>query len=160
MSSFDKIIRKLEETWWRIWGYQIVECLGDLHVKIFRSLNDKYWVGARRFRTVSVQGATDYGVGNPNLKTNALQIFKNRLKVISKNRTLILLMGEVDVGFLAWWRSKRNKMDAMVCMEDTWQKCMRYLIDVKQLHPRLVVCSVPLPTIGDGETHRNIANAR
>lgn len=123
-------------------------------------MNSKNWVGKKRFRSISVRGATAYGMGNPNSKTNALKVFKYRLKNIPADRTVLFMMGEVDVGFLAWLRAQKKGLDPMVCMEDAWQRYTEFLSNVIQTHPKLIVCSVPLPTISDGEKHGNVANAR
>lgn len=160
LSKFDKIARKLENTIWRSCGYEIIECFGDSRASIFRGLNRKKWIGNLRFRTVAVRGATAYGVGNPNSKTNALKIFQQRLKTIPKDRIIAFMMGEVDVGFLAWLRAKNNNTDPVICMEEALARYTTFLASVKQTHPRLVVFSVPLPTIGDGEPHGDVANAR
>lgn len=158
--KLDKIVRKIEEIKWGLLGYQIIECFGDSHAAVFRGLNHTAWAGNRRFRTVAVRGATAYGIGNPNSKTNALQVFQDRLKKVPQSRIVIFMMGEVDVGFLSWLRAKKNGMNPMACMEEAWRRYTNFLTDVKQTHPRLVLCSVPLPTIGDDELHGDVANAR
>jgi O-antigen/teichoic acid export membrane protein len=156
----DKLLRHLEVFIWQVFRREIIECFGGSHVAMFRGLNHQPWIKNRRFRTTAVRGATAYGIGNPNSRTNALQIFQQRLKSVPKNRLIVFMMGEVDVGFLIWLRAKNNNLDAMTCMKEAWQRYTAYLTTVRQTHPRLVLYSVPLPTIQDGNTHGDFANAR
>lgn len=159
-SALERIFKWVEGFWWWACGCQIIECFGDSHVAIFRDLNYVSWAGKRKFRTVAVRGATAYGIGNPNSKTNALKIFQNRLKSIPDNRPLLFMMGEVDVGFLSWWRSQRDNIDVGICVNDALERYTNFLSKVKKTHPRLIISSVPLPTIDDGNIQGNIANAR
>ena len=153
-------VAKIEQLWWWLRGYEIFECYGDSHVKVFRGLNHLQWIGKRRFRTVSVKGATAYGIGNPNSSTNALHIFMRRLNEVPKERNIIFMMGEVDVGFLVWLRAKNLGLSVNKCMNEAFQRYTNFLSDIKIAHPNIKVCSVPLPTISDNEAHGNVANAR
>lgn len=159
-STLDRIAQKFEDSLWHLRRYQIIECLGDSHVAAFRGLNHKPWIRNLRFRSIPVRGATAYGIGNPNSKTNALKIFEDRLRKIPKNRIVLFMMGEVDVGFLIWLRAEKGGIDPIDCMEDTLHRYTDYLNAVKQKHHRLMLCSIPLPTIPDGMAHGNVANAR
>jgi len=155
-----KPVSKLELFWWRLRGFEVIECFGDSHVAVFRGLNSMPWIGRKRFRVVSVKGATAYGVGNPNSKTNALEVFMERLEGVPAERTIVFMMGEVDVGFLVWLRAKNKGVTAISCMEEAFDRYTSFLNNIKNEHPNIKLCSVPLPTISDGEAHGDVANAR
>ena len=160
LAFLGKLVSKIELFWWNLRGHEVVECYGDSHVKVFRGLNHQKWVGKRRFRTVSVKGATAYGIGNPNSSTNAFHIFTSRLNDVPKGRDIIFMMGEVDVGFLVWLRAEKTGSAVVKCMEEAFQRYTSFLSDVKADHPNIKICSVPLPTISDDDAHGDIANAR
>ena len=153
-------VSKLELFLWDVRGCEVIECFGDSHAAIFRGLNYKSWIGKKRFRATSVKGATAYGVGNPNSKTNALEIFRKRLKELPEERSIIFMMGEVDIGFLIWLRAKNKDVTAMECMEETFDRYTNFLSEVKMGHPNIKLCSVPLPTINDYECNGDVAGAR
>lgn len=159
-SKMDRIVGKIESFWWSLRGYNIIECLGDSHVSVFRAVNYTNWVRDKRFRTVSVRGATAYGVGNPNSKTNALKVFQHRLKSISPSHQVLFMMGEVDVGFLSWLRAQKKEMNPMLCMEEAFLRYIDFLSTIKKTHSNLVVCSVPLPTISDDKKKGEVADSR
>ncbi|MGH9623736.1 MAG: hypothetical protein ACRD4G_05285 [Bryobacteraceae bacterium] len=80
---------------------QEVLVLGDSHAAIFQTLRMRATFPTRFFNVVAVGGATMSGLENPNSKTHALTIFKRNIRR-SKARTVITLLGEVDVGFVIW----------------------------------------------------------
>lgn len=59
-------------------------------------------------RAVAVQGATIFGLANPNSSTSALPIFKKELGNTPRDTIITLLLGEIDCGFLIWLRSKQK----------------------------------------------------
>jgi hypothetical protein len=79
-------------------------CCGDSHTKVFEYCNQK----TRRFLfdICIVEGATAQGAVNPNSKTDALKIFTNKI-ANTKSDKLLIMLGEVDCGFVIWVRSKR-----------------------------------------------------
>ena len=81
--------------------------LGDSHSEVFRYIdtNTKNYF----FPYVcTVTGATAQGAVNINSKTNALKVFNELIdKYAGKTNRLLVMLGEVDCGFLIWVRAKR-----------------------------------------------------
>jgi len=78
--------------------------LGDSHAKVFSNRLFKSSFPTYFFNIVKVAGATVSGLKNPNPKTQALPIFLHGIKN-SKAATTIILIGEVDTGFVIWHRN-------------------------------------------------------
>lgn len=79
-------------------------CCGDSHTGVFEYCNKmqtKY-----KFDVCCVGGATAQGAVNPNSKTDALNIFKKKITK-SKTDKILIMLGEVDCGFVIWVRSKK-----------------------------------------------------
>ncbi len=81
--------------------------LGDSHCDIFRYCNIKQ--NDIYFDVHNVGGATAQGSVNPNSNTNALNIFRNKIHKINKTdyKYVIINLGEVDCGFVIWYRKKK-----------------------------------------------------
>ena len=77
--------------------------LGDSHSKVFTFCNTNKF----KFNVKAVGGATAQGCVNPNSKSNALEIYKQHIKKSNKYDKIIIMLGEVDCGYLVWVRSKR-----------------------------------------------------
>lgn len=141
----------------------VVNCLGDSHTAVFKS----YSIRGRgvlqdvRLRVTTVTGATAFGLSNPNSKTNAIKIFKRELNFIPKNQMLVLLLGEVDCGFLVWYRAAKYGTSVEVQMKESLRRyadLLKYASDKGLV--KVAVFSVPPPTIGDGCQSGLVANQR
>jgi len=159
-ATLEKIFRSVENILWRVRKIEVVECFGDSHVRIFRTLNGHPVLKNHRFRTVCVRGATAFGLGNPNSKTNSLRVFREWLVEIPSGRIVLFLMGEVDAGFLVWFRSVKYQRDPYDCLKEAIERYIRFLEAIHLEHPRMIICSAPLPTIKDGQDIGEVANAR
>ena len=80
--------------------------LGDSHADIyFNELKKKLFPN---LIIRAVGGATTQGLVNPNSKTDALGEFKKSLKDFGKITShCIILLGEVDCGFVIWYRQQK-----------------------------------------------------
>lgn len=145
-----------------LWGkkraYKEVLVLGDSHAKVFTAKRFKSAFPYHFFNIIKVAGATVSGLQNPNSKTQALPKFMDNLKK-STARTTIVLLGEVDVGFVIWYRAEKFKTPVDPNLEEAivnYQKLLRTIAEKSH-----VIClSAPLPTIQDGQDWGEIANAR
>ena len=110
------------------------------------------------FTIVCVGGATVSGLLNPNSKTQALPIFTDSIKK-STARITVILLGEVDTGFVIWYRSEKYKMEIETALNNAIANYQNLLktISVKS---RVICISAPLPTIRDGQSWGEIANER
>lgn len=158
--TLEKIFRRSENFWWKRRKFVVVDCFGDCHVSIFRKLNTLGQHNGIRFRTTSVNGATVFGIENPNSQTNAFNIFTEWLSATPHNHYILFLIGEVDLGFLIWWKAKKTDQLPEALLQESLIRYKRFLLKVVSRFDKLIVCSAPLPTIKDGELFGNVANAR
>lgn len=121
--------------------------LGDSHVDVF--LNRMFIIAfpGTYFDVVSVGGATVSGLENPRSKTQAFQTFDNALHE-GKYDKIIVMLGEVDTGFVIWYRAKKYNVDVMEMFDNAVNNYGNFLNKVKELAD-LIVVSTPLPTIDD-----------
>ena len=79
--------------------------LGDSHSNVFN-------LSKKDFLVEFIGGATAQGSVNPNSKTNSLNIFTEKLKTLdlSKISNVIIMLGEVDCGFVIWYRHKKHNI--------------------------------------------------
>jgi len=157
---FERIIRIIENIIWRVKKVVVVDCFGDSHTAIFRQVNDLKETADFRFRVSSVKGATASGINNPNSKTNTFNTFKYWLKKTPSRHAVLFMIGEVDTGFLIWLRAKKYKQSAEMMMHEAVERYTNFIDLVKDDYSKVIVCSAPLPTIKDGETLGEVANAR
>lgn len=137
---------------------QEIMVLGDSHAAVFKHELISSSFPNYYFNIVCVPGATVSGLENPNSKTQAFQIFMSCIKN-SKAKTTIVLLGEVDAGFVIWYRAEKYKIQVSEMLEtalSNYQKLLSTLLETSQ-----VICiSTPLPTIKDGQDWGEVANAR
>src|SRR4051794_28247820 len=90
--------------------------LGDSHAVVFRSKYIKAFLPSYKFHVYSVPGATVSGLDNPNSKTNASNIFNEAIQNNSQINNVIFLLGEVDTGFVIWYRAQKyaSKVEDML----------------------------------------------
>ncbi len=132
--------------------------LGDSHSDIFKNLKiKKYLIFSYEFLVKSVGGATASGLKNPNSKTKAYEIFNDALKH-EKYDHIIMMLGEVDTGFVIWYRAKKYGISADESLKVTVETYSSFMNKIKS--KRLTVISAPLPTIKDGQTWGEVANLR
>lgn len=132
--------------------------LGDSHTPIFNHALFKEKFPELYFNVITVIGATASGLENPNTKTKAYPIFREAIKK-SNSRQVIVMLGEVDTGFVIWYRAQKYQESVSVMMNKAIATYSRFLHDLKTRFD--VVCiSTPLPTIQDNNDWGDVANAR
>ena len=82
--------------------------LRDSHALVFMSRRFRRYFPLTKFDVCSVGGATTSGLDNPNSLTAAYEMFSNKLSSVTKNSIVIVMLGEVDTGFVIWWRSQMS----------------------------------------------------
>lgn len=152
--------RFMDELAFRLRGLfrEEVLVLGDSHSAVFRHPLFRASFPRHIFRIVSVGGATASGLKNPNSNTQASAVYADAMQR-SKARRAIVLLGEVDTGFVIWYRAEKYR----VPVEDMFEVAVaQYLQFIEQVSARYrVICiSTPLPTIVDGQDWGEVANAR
>lgn len=136
-------------------------CIGDSHVAVFEHVRVRdIW-----FQAFEVGGATASGILNPNSATQGYNQFTQRLDAAPRWQHIIVVLGEVDCGFLIWHRAQRDG----ACIDQQLTAALdNYLAFLRWIKQRafasLSVLSVPLPTIEDYSCYLtapgDIANAR
>lgn len=139
-----------------------VYVFGDSHAEVFKRLNSKEYFRITRFDVCWVGGATAQGLRNPNSKTDALKIYKDKIQSIKKKKSkLIFLLGEVDTGFVIWYRAHKYNENVEVQLQNSLSTFFEFIEWVQnEGFLNLYVMSVPLPTIKDGQNFGDVANAR
>lgn len=130
--------------------------LGDSHAKVFSDKGAA--VPGYSFKVVSVPGATLSGLKNPNSVTQALPIFEKAIQNYSGN-ICITLLGEVDTGFLIWYRAKKHGIAVDQILEKTIANYVEFIEQIPR-EKCVIIIGAPLPTIEDGQEWGEIANAR
>lgn len=132
--------------------------IGDSHADVF----DQWCMRSRfpktNFLLGNVQGATVSGLENPSSKTQAKRIFLKILDEKKYNRVIIQI-GEVDTGFVIWYRASKYGVDVNE-MYELAVKNYKQLIEEALLRGEVIVISTPLPTIADDNQWGEVANAR
>jgi hypothetical protein len=145
----------------RLRGYRILHCLGDSHARMFRDLACDSGFTRTAFRVTVVGGATAMGVVNPNSRTNALQTFRSALRGVPPRDPVLTLLGEVDCGFVIWYRAMKYGEPVEAQLDASLSRYQEFLRGLQTSgFERLIVCSAPLPTIADGQSWGEVANAR
>lgn len=103
------------------------------------------------------------GLANPHSKTQAMPIFLEYLDKVGTEEWVLFCLGEVDCGFVIWYRAEKYATPIEEQFEQSLQNYFqlihRYLEKVPPA--QVIVCSVPLPTIGDHQRGKGeVANKR
>ncbi|MEM8642017.1 MAG: SGNH/GDSL hydrolase family protein [Cyanobacteria bacterium P01_G01_bin.54] len=130
--------------------------LGDSHTGVFS--HPSAMLDGYRFRVMTVSGATISGLKNPNSATQARPIFEKAIHSY-KGKILITLLGEVDTGFVIWYRAKKHNYNVQEILDQTVSRYIEFIQKIP-LDKHVIVIGAPLPTIQDGQDWGEIANAR
>ena len=133
--------------------------LGDSHASVFLKEDFSSTIPDTILEVVCAHGATLSGLENPNSATQAGAKFTYALSEAHWDM-VIFLMGEVDLGYVIWFRSERDGGSVNEAAQralDNYQKLIKSTLDSKQ---KAVVISAPLPTISDGNKAGEVAQTR
>jgi hypothetical protein len=133
--------------------------LGDSHAAVFYDWQFDLRFPNLVFFVTSVNGATASGLENPNSATQAYKVFENVLARRHPAKRYVLLLGEVDTGFVIWHRAQKNGAPVDEMLTQALDRYSRFIMKVKVLGDVTVV-SAPLPTIPDKSSCGEIANLR
>tara|TARA_R100001132_G_C3255451_1_gene81174 strand:+ start:293 stop:1003 length:711 start_codon:yes stop_codon:yes gene_type:complete len=134
---------------------------GDSHCEVFEHISDEKLLKGVEFKVNWIGGATAQGMRNPNSKTNALSIFSEDIKNINRNADLFFQLGEVDTGFVIWYRSMKYNEPVNKQLNDSVRHYFEFLNEVSDLgFENITIISAPLPTIKDNQDWGEIANLR
>ncbi|WP_416409223.1 hypothetical protein [Agrobacterium rosae] len=134
--------------------------LGDSHVHTIKWATDAGLISMNCEFAV-VGGATAVGLRNPNSVSNAMPIFEQAAFPVRKHTVPVIQLGEVDCGFVIWWRAIKygETVDDQVEASIT-----SYFAFVDRLlvagYPIVIITGATLPTIQDGQDWGEVANLR
>jgi len=139
----------------------IMHCIGDSHLCVYRYILKHRLLKETMLKFCMVEGATLSGIENPNSKTQAGPIISRYLdnKVGSKHVVLVCL-GEVDCGFVIWYQAEKYNEDIEIYFQKALGNCCALLLELQSRSKRVIVSSIPLPTIKDGIIDGWVAQAR
>lgn len=154
-------IHRARALWLQITRAPTLHCIGDSHTYVFKHIHNARYLHHTIMKFCIVNGATTTGIANPNSQTQARPIFEKYIAQIPASDHLIISLGEVDCGFVIWYRSQKY---GTLVEEQFRQALLSYYDFLKQIrsegHPNLIIMSIPLPTIKDGQTWGEVANRR
>ena len=133
--------------------------LGDSHARVFGHPMFAWQFPLTSFEIICVAGATASGLDNPNSKTQSHAAFSEALERIRRRTTIILMLGEVDTGFVIWYRAKKYDCGVEEMLARAVRTYTRF-IEQARAHGETIVISAPLPTIQDGSAWGEVANLR
>jgi hypothetical protein len=139
----------------------IIVC-GDSHSEVFQVCN--LHQSLFKFDVCTVGGATAQGAVNPNSKTDALKIFTQKINN-SNSSKLIIVLGEVDCGFVIWVRAKRYNIsiDEQIecCINNLFTFVKNILIENSNYkNEDIIISGAILPTIRDSTDKKYLNGAR
>ncbi len=137
---------------------QEILVLGDSHASVFLHESFKKHFPHYDIKVVSIGGATASGMDNPNSQTQAYPLFVQALRT-SRAKKVIVLLGEIDTGFVIWYRAIKYQASVESMLQRTVTVYSRFLSELARAVPVLCI-SAPLPTIQDGKEWGEVANAR
>lgn len=133
---------------------------GDSHISAIRYADERGWV-SKKCEFIEVGGATAVGLRNPNSATNALDIFRKYLLPPKANSIPVMHLGEVDCGFVIWWRAARfaeSVEDQLKYSVDSYRDFVRDIL--YSGYSTVVITGATIPTILDGQDWGEVANKR
>lgn len=141
-----------------VFGKKNVLIIGDSHAGVFDHEGFKSRFPDYEFTVVSVGGATISGLDNPNSKTQAMPIFR-KFYYNLKPDLVITQIGEVDTGFVLWYKAERSGSPVELLLEQAMTNYEKMLKEFS-VPDQTIVVSAPLPTIKGGQALGEVANAR
>jgi hypothetical protein len=132
--------------------------LGDSHTRVFNHINKKRLMPDVEFSVITVDGATAQGAYNPKSKTNALAKFKEKLASEKKHDGVMVMLGEVDCGFVIWYRKEKYNTSIEEQLDNSVTKLFEFIdneVRTKYDAEQITVIGANLPTLFDD---RNMAN--
>lgn len=134
---------------------------GDSHTEVFEYMSKMRMIPFKYFYVNKIGGATAQGMRNPNSRTNAMEIFLEEIQKLNKKSKLIFLIGEVDTGFVIWYRANKYNENIQIQLNQSVEHYFQFIDNVISLgYKKIIIMSAPLPTIEDNQNWGEVANAR
>lgn len=135
--------------------------LGDSHLEPLKFAADLGILNVESSYFSIVPGATAIGLRNPNSLTDAVNIFRSSLLAQPVDSYVIIHLGEVDCGFVMWWRAKKYGESVERQFRESIDAYSHFLDEILEKgFVRLCIAGASLPTIRDGVDLSDVANKR
>jgi hypothetical protein len=142
-------------------SHQPVHCFGDSHALVFEDIRRRGAPAGIWLDVTIVSGATALGLANPLSQTKALPRFQKVIDRLDLDRPLVFMLGEVDCGFLIWYRAQKFGVSPDAEMKRSLDNYTDFLDGLLAAgRRRLIVAAAPPPTIVDGQDWGEIAHLR
>jgi hypothetical protein len=135
-------------------------CIGDSHTAVFELVATKLLLPSTHLAVVAVDGATARGLANPNSTTNSLSIFKTALRLVPNDTYVIIMLGEVDSGFLVWYHADHSGHSIEQELQRSLDSYRDFVTHLSYQYQHLILVEAPLPTVHDYRTWHGLHNAR
>lgn len=132
--------------------------LGDSHSRVLNYMEGR--LPDIVFRVGAVGGATASGLRNPDANTAARRKYRDWLNKFEHIETVILHLGEIDCGYVIWWRAQKYNKSVKAMLYLAVSAYTELINAVLLQDKRVIVISAPLPTIQDGQDLSEVAGAR
>lgn len=138
---------------------------GDSHARCYIKLGANKIQNDVKFDVCYVSGATAQGAVNPSSKTKALSTYRETLEEKKNNNYdyFGIMLGEVDCGFVIWYRAKKyNKtiQEQMMLAVNNLEKFLKNDVEKFFSEDKIIVVGATLPTIKDNADKKFLQGAR
>jgi hypothetical protein len=135
--------------------------IGDSHTDYLRDAAIYGFFADRKISKCVVGGATAVGLRNPKSTTDALTILKRSLVELDRSTIVILQLGEVDCGFVIWYRAQKygETVDDQLSQSVAAYRAFVQTIQAQGFR-RVIITGAMLPTIPDGHQWGDVADLR
>lgn len=135
--------------------------LGDSHALYFERAAREGLFAPRKVSGISIGGATAMGLGNPNSVTNAKKNFLKGLKKQPSNSLVCIHLGEVDCGFVIWYRAQKYGENLASQLEKSISEYLKFIDEIMVTFGNNVIITSPtLPTITDSDIDGEVVKKR
>lgn len=135
--------------------------LGDSHIRYFQFAAELHLLGERLVTVAPVDGATAVGLRNPKSASQALVAFREALQSAAPDSIVIVQLGEVDCGFVIWYRAQKYGESVEQQMRESIDAYFEFIDDARARgFERIIITGATLPTIRDGQDWGEVADAR
>lgn len=133
---------------------------GDSHIEAFQAAATSKRLNAPA-KFLRVHGATAVGLRHANSKTNAMEIFSKALLPMLPATVPVMHLGEVDCGFLIWWRAEKHQEAVHKQMEESIEAYFSFVDRLLSAgYPTVVITGATVPSILDGQNWGDVAHRR
>ncbi len=138
---------------------EVLSVVGDSHTRVFRYMSRHRLPPRTWIDVVKVSGATALGM-RAGSRTAAFEAFNAALRHVPPSRKTLVMLGEVDCGFLIWQLSMTRGTSIDFEFQRSLERYRTYLAQLLAAGRRLAIVSVTPPTVVDYQTWEGLGRVR